>query len=500
MQIEMKNITKYFGSNQVLDNASFSLKAGEIHALMGENGAGKSTLMKILTGVHPKNSGQVLINGVEQTFTHPIQAEEHGICFVYQELNTVLDMSVEENLFLGHEILKKFKVVDKKAMVEKTREVLSRLGVSLDANALLSSLSVGQQQLVEIAKSLLVKAEVIILDEPTAALTDKEVEKLFEVIKKLKQQDVSFIYISHRMEEIFELCDRVTVMRDGKYIGTKVVAQTNKDDLIKMMIGRNITNMFQKETIPLGKVVLEVSHLSKKGLFSDVSFNVHEGEVLGVAGLMGSGRTEILKTIFGSYKPDEGQIFIDGKELPIDNFNPGKAKQAGMAFITEDRKEEGLMIDEDITKNLAITNYPIITSHNYIIDTKKEKILAEKSISEFSIICTGSKHLAKNLSGGNQQKVVFAKWLYTNPRVLLLDEPTRGVDVGAKQEIYALIIKLVKEGTAVIMVSSELPEVIGMSDRIMVINEGKVGGILDRSVANQKNIMTLATGGSLNEQ
>jgi ribose transport system ATP-binding protein len=500
VQIEMKNITKYFGSNQVLDNASFSLEKGEIHALMGENGAGKSTLMKILTGVHPKNSGQVLINGVEQTFTHPIQAEEHGICFVYQELNTVLDMTVEENLFLGHEILKKFKVVDKKAMVEKTREVLSRLGVSLDANALLSSLSVGQQQLVEIAKSLLVKAEVIILDEPTAALTDKEVEKLFEVIKKLKQQDVSFIYISHRMEEIFELCDRVTVMRDGKYIGTKVVAQTNKDDLIKMMIGRNITNMFQKETIPLGKVVLEVSHLSKKGLFSDVSFNVHEGEVLGVAGLMGSGRTEILKTIFGSYKPDEGQIFIDGKELPIHNFNPGKAKQAGMAFITEDRKEEGLMIDEDITKNLAITNYPIITSHNYIIDTKKEKNLAEKSISEFSIICTGSKHLAKNLSGGNQQKVVFAKWLYTNPRVLLLDEPTRGVDVGAKQEIYALIIKLVKEGTAVIMVSSELPEVIGMSDRIMVINEGKVGGILDRSVANQKNIMTLATGGSLNEQ
>lgn len=500
MQIEMKNITKYFGANQVLDNASFSLKQGEIHALMGENGAGKSTLMKILTGVHPKNAGQILIDGVEQTFSHPIQAEEKGICFVYQELNTVLDLSVVENLFLGHEIMKKFKVVNKKAMVEKTKEVLSRLGVNLDPNALLSSLSVGQQQLVEIAKSLLVKAEVIILDEPTAALTDKEVAKLFEVIRTLKSQNVSFIYISHKMDEIFDLCDRVTVMRDGQYIGTNEVSQTNKDDLIKMMIGRNITNMFQKEEIPLGEIVLEVSHLSKKGLFSDVSFNVRAGEVLGVAGLMGAGRTEILKTVFGGYKADEGQIFLDGKELPMHYHNPGKAKKAGMAFITEDRKEEGLMIDENITKNLTITNYPIITSHNTIIDTTKQNNLAKKAISEFSITCTGSKQLTKNLSGGNQQKVVFAKWLYTNPRVLLLDEPTRGVDVGAKQEIYALIIKLIKKGAAVIMVSSELPEVLGMSDRVMVIHEGKVGGILDRAVANQKNIMTLATGGSLNEQ
>jgi ribose transport system ATP-binding protein len=408
-------------------------------------------------------------------------------------------MSVEENLFLGREITKKFGVVDKKAMCDKTNEVLNRLGLEINPNETLGNLSIGQQQLVEIAKALLVNTEVIILDEPTSALTDKEVDKLFSVVRMLKSQGVSFIYISHRMEEIFELCDRVSVLRDGRYIGTKKICDTNNDDLIKMMIGRDLGNMFQKEIITIGEPVLEVKNLTKHGLFKNISFTVHSGEVLGFAGLMGAGRTEIMKTVFGSFKADNGEILIDGKKINKNHYCPGDAKNAGIAYIPEDRKEEGLMLEKSIMGNIGITNYDLITSNGFVIDKTKEKDLSEKAIKELSIKCTGINHLADNLSGGNQQKVVFAKWLYTNPKVLILDEPTRGVDVGAKQEIYSLITKLVKNGAAVIMVSSDLPEVLGMSDRIMVIHEGTVGGVINKDVATQKNIMTLATGGTINE-
>ncbi|MBK5201186.1 MAG: sugar ABC transporter ATP-binding protein [Spirochaetaceae bacterium] len=499
MHIEMTNISKLFGTNQVLFDANFELQDGEIHALMGENGAGKSTLMKILTGVHQKNSGKILIDGKEVTYKHPIEAEKNGIVFVYQELSSALDMSVEENLFLGREITKKFSVVDKKAMCATTNEVLNRLGLEINPNETLGNLSIGQQQLVEIAKALLVNTKVIILDEPTSALTDKEVDKLFSVVRLLKSQGVSFIYISHRMEEIFELCDRVSVLRDGRYIGTKKISDTNKDDLIKMMIGRDLGNMFQKEIIPIGKPVLEVKNLTKHGLFKNISFTVHSGEVLGFAGLMGAGRTEIMKTVFGSFKADNGEIILDGKRINTKHYCPGDAKNAGIGYIPEDRKEEGLMIEKSIKGNIGITNYDLITSNGFIIDKNKENDLSKKAIKELSIKCTGINHLADNLSGGNQQKVVFAKWLYTNPKVLILDEPTRGVDVGAKQEIYSLITKLVKNGAAVIMVSSDLPEVLGMSDRIMVIHEGTIGGVINKDVATQKNIMTLATGGTINE-
>ena len=499
MQIEMTNISKLFGTNQVLFDANFELKDGEIHALMGENGAGKSTLMKILTGVHPKNSGKILINGKEINYNHPTEAEKNGIVFVYQELNSVLDMSVEENLFLGREITKNFGIVDKKAMSTKAREVLNRLGLEINPNEILGNLSIGQQQLVEIAKALLVNTEVIILDEPTSALTDKEVDKLFSVVRMLKSQGVSFIYISHRMEEIFVLCDRVSVLRDGRYIGTKRICDTNKDDLIKMMIGRDLGNMFQKEIIPSGKPVLEVKNLSKQGLFENISFTVHAGEVLGFAGLMGAGRTEIMKTVFGSFKADSGEIILDGKRINTKSYWTGSAKNAGIGYIPEDRKEEGLMLEKSIQGNIGITNYDLITSNGFVIDKNKDTSLSEKAIKELSIRCTGINHIANNLSGGNQQKVVFAKWLYTNPKVLILDEPTRGVDVGAKQEIYSLITKLVKKGAAVIMVSSDLPEILGMSDRIIVIHEGKVGGVINKDVATQKNIMTLATGGTINE-
>lgn len=500
MQIEMHGISKFFGTNQVLSNASFDLKAGEVHALMGENGAGKSTLMKILTGVHKKDAGEILVNGKEVNYTHPIEAERNGIVFVYQELNSVLDLTVEENLFLGREIKKNFLgVVDKVAMYEKTKKALSRVGLDVDPNEKLSNLSVGQQQLVEISKALLVNCEVIILDEPTSALTDKEVANLFDVVRTLKGQGVSFVYISHRMEEIFELCDRVSVLRDGQYIGTQDIKDTTNDDLIKMMIGRELGNMFQKEIVPIGNPILEVKNLTHKGLFEKVNFEVHAGEVLGVAGLMGAGRTEIMKTIFGSYSSDEGQIILEGKKINNRNYNPGVAKKEGIGYITEDRKEEGLMLEKSIEANISITNYDLVTKNGFVIEKSKESELSDKAINDLSIKCTGSSHLVGNLSGGNQQKVVFAKWLYTNPKVLILDEPTRGVDVGAKQEIYGLITHLVKNGAAVIMVSSDLPEVIGMSDRVMVIHEGKVSGIIDKDIATQENIMTLATGGTINE-
>jgi ribose transport system ATP-binding protein len=499
MNIVMKGITKRFGDALVLDNAEFSLASGEIHALMGENGAGKSTMMKILTGVYTKDAGKITIDGNEACFSQPKEAETAGICFVYQELNSLLDMTVEENIFLGREIFGRFGVLDKKSMKKKTEEVLGFLGVNLNPDALLQDLSVGQRQLVEIAKAFLGEARVIILDEPTAALTENEVEKLFAIIRLLQKKGVSFIYISHRMEEIFKICDRVTVMRDGRYINSFPVKDTSPDKLIKLMIGRELGNLFQKKTVPQGDVLLEVSGLTKKGMFSDVSFKVHAGEILGVAGLMGAGRSEIMKTVFGSYSADAGKMIVSGKEILLRKHNPQRARALGIAFITEDRKEEGLMIDTSITSNLDLTNFPTVTNAKIIMDSGKEKKLSAAAISEFRIRCTGGDHVCGNLSGGNQQKVVFAKWLYTHPKILILDEPTRGVDVGAKQEIYGIITKLVQKGVAVVMVSSELPEVLGMSDRILVVHEGKVAGLVDRCDASQDKIMTLATGGKINE-
>lgn len=498
MNIVMKDITKRFGDALVLDRAQFSLSSGEIHALMGENGAGKSTMMKILTGVYTKDAGSITIDGRDVCFSQPKEAEKAGICFVYQELNSLLDMTVEENIFLGRELCGKFGVLDKQTMKKRTEEVLGFLGVMIDPDARLCDLSVGQRQLVEIAKAFLGKAEVIILDEPTAALTENEVEKLFSIIRRLKKEGVSFIYISHRMEEIFKICDHVTVMRDGRYIQTCPVKETTPDDLIKMMIGRELGNLFQKKPAVQGQVMLEVSGLTKKGMFEDVSFKVHSGEILGVAGLMGAGRSEIMKTIFGSYSADGGRLAVCGRDVPLRKHNPEKARKLGIAFITEDRKEEGLMLDKQITDNLDLTNFPRVTDRQFIMNVSKEKKLSASAVSEFRIRCTGGTHICGNLSGGNQQKVVFAKWLYTNPQILILDEPTRGVDVGAKQEIYGIITQLAQKGVAVIMVSSELPEVLGMSDRVLVIHEGHVTGLVERKDATQDRIMTLATGGKIN--
>ena len=494
MRIEMRGIDKSFGSNQVLKQAGFTLESGEVHALMGENGAGKSTLMKILTGVYTKDAGTVLVDGKEVNYKNPQEAEKAGIVFIYQELNVMFDLTVEENLFMGKEIHGKFGICDRKAMQKKAREALNTLGVDISPKTVMSELSVGQQQMVEICKALMADAKVIIMDEPTAALTQSETVALIKVIESLRKKGVSMVYISHRMEEIFELCDRITVLRDGSYIGVKNIPETNMNEIVKMMIGREIGERYPSRDVKIGKEVLKVKGLTRKGTFHDVSFSVRAGEVLGVSGLMGAGRTEIMQAIFGNLSYESGSIEIDGKEVKISN--PRQAMEQGIGFITEDRKTEGLMLDKSIRENISLCNLGRI-SKSSVISKEAEKNMVAEAIKDLHIKCFGPYHECNNLSGGNQQKVVLAKWILTNPKILILDEPTRGVDIGAKKEIYSIINKLAAQGVAIIMVSSELPEVLGMSDNIMVVREGEVRGIISYEEANQERVMTLATGGTI---
>ena len=495
MNIEMRGIDKSFGTNQVLKNAGFLLRDGEVHALMGENGAVKSTLMKILTGVYTRDAGTVIVDGKEVEYHNPQEAEKAGIVFIYQELNVMFDLTVEENLFMGKEITKGFGICDKKAMRKKAKEVLDMMGVDINPAAVMSELSVGQQQMIEICKALMVDAKVIIMDEPTAALTQSETDALFKVIHSLRKKGVSMVYISHRMEEIFELCDRITVLRDGSYIGTEEIKDIDMNDIVKMMIGREIGERFPARDVKLGQEVLKVEKLTSPGVFHDISFSVRAGEVLGVSGLMGAGRTEIMQAIFGNFPLESGKIYIDGKETVIKN--PEAAMKAGIGFITEDRKTEGLMLEKSIEENISLANLGKVSGKNHVLSSSAEGALVKKGIEEFHIRCFGPSHECGNLSGGNQQKVVLAKWIYTEPKILILDEPTRGVDIGAKKEIYSVINEMAAKGVAIIMVSSELPEVLGMSDRIMVVREGEVRGIIGKEEANQQNVMTLATGGTI---
>ena len=494
MQIEMRGIDKAFGNNQVLKSAGFELRDGEIHALMGENGAGKSTLMKILTGVYTRDAGTVVVDGKEVIYKSPQEAEKAGIVFIYQELNVLFDLTVEENLFMGKEITKGFGVCDKKAMRKKAQEVMDKMGVNIPVNAVMSDLSVGQQQMVEICKALMVDAKVLIMDEPTAALTESETQVLFEVIESLKAKGVSIVYISHRMEEIFQLCDRITILRDGQYVGTENIKDITMDGVVQMMIGREIGERYPQRDVKIGEEVIRVEGLTHEKMFKDVNFSVRAGEVLGVSGLMGAGRTEIMQAIFGNLPIIGGKVFIEGKEVHIKN--PKQAIEAGIGFITEDRKTEGLLLEKSIAENIELCNLGKV-SKNSVLSKSKGAELVKRGIKEFRIKCFGPDHECNNLSGGNQQKVVLAKWIYTDPKILILDEPTRGVDIGAKAEIYSVINDMAARGVAVIMVSSELPEVLGMSDRIMVVHEGHVTGIIDGKTADQAKVMTLATGGSL---
>ncbi|SIS39807.1 sugar ABC transporter ATP-binding protein [Salimicrobium flavidum] len=492
--VSMEGIDKSFSGNQVLKDVRFSLIPGEVHALMGENGAGKSTLIKILTGIHGKDAGTIEVKGKEQNFSSPKEAEKDGIVVIHQELNIIPYLTVTQNMFLGKELTwGKTGILRQKEMYEQTKRNLAMLGVEdIDPNETAGDLSVGKQQMIEIARALSTKAEMIVMDEPTAALTDKEIENLFSVIRSLQSQNVAVVYISHRMEEIFNICDRITVLRDGEYAGMKVLNETSFDEIVKMMVGRELGDRFPERNHQLGETIFEVKNLEREGHFKDVSFDVKAGEILGVAGLMGAGRTEIMETIFGAAKRKAGEILIDG--TPISIRDPSDAIKAGIGFITEDRKNEGLVLHLSIRENIALTNLKSVSEKGWM-SHKKEQQLVEKLVEKLHVRTTGAEQDVQSLSGGNQQKVVIAKWLGIQPKVLILDEPTRGVDIGAKKEIYHIINELTEKGVAILMVSSELPEILGVSDRIMVIHEGELASILDGKEANQEMIMKAATGG-----
>lgn len=492
MQIEMKNIHKSFGSNRVLSGVDFELREGEVHALMGENGAGKSTLMNILTGIHSKDEGSITVDGRVVHYGSPKEAEQAGIAFIHQELNVWPEMTVLDNLFIGRELTSRFGLLHAKKMRRLAEEQMSRLAFSIPLDQTAGSCSVGQQQMIEITKAMMTQAKVIIMDEPTAALTEREIRNLFSLITSLKQQGVAIVYISHRMEEIFEICDRITIMRDGSTVDTRLIPETHFDEVVRKMVGRELTDRFPQRSGKAGDIAFEVVCASRKGVFKDISFTVHSGEILGISGLMGSGRTEMMRGLFGLDPLDSGEIRLGGKRVTI--RNPFEAVKLGVGFITEDRKEEGLVLDFSVKDNMVLPSL-FSFSKRRLMDEASEQSFAGQLISRLSIKTESSATPVRNLSGGNQQKVVIAKWIGIGPKLLILDEPTRGVDVGAKREIYQLMNELTERGVAMIMVSSELPEVLGMSDRVVVIHEGSIAGELSAEEATQEKIMTFATGG-----
>ncbi len=489
----MRRISKSFPGVKALDAVDFELLPGEVHVLLGENGAGKSTLMKVLTGIHPADSGEIVLAGRPVDIRSINQAQRLGISIVLQELNLIPQLSIAENIVLiGKPGGRLFEPLSFKKMNDKTRSALDLLDIDLDPETEVAKLSIAQKQMVEIAKALSLDARIIVMDEPTAALTESEVEILFELIRSLKAQGISIVYISHRFEEIFAIGDRVTVLRDGKYVATHSISEVSKDDLIKDMVGRELDDFYPKKEIARGPVLLEAKQVCSADRVKDVSFKLHAGEILGMSGLMGAGRTDLGKCIFGAHSMDRGEILIEGR--PVKIRKPGEAMKHGIALLTEDRKEEGLVLPMSLTHNITLTHLKRMLSRGFI-SFKKEKSRAREFIEKLRIVTSGPDRPVENLSGGNQQKVVVAKWLGIEPRILILDEPTRGIDVGAKVEIYEILGRFVEDGGAVIMISSELPEIIGMCDRVLVMHEGKVTGTLERSEFSQESILHLATGG-----
>ena len=484
--LTMKNIKKSFSGVAALKNAELELNKSEVVALMGENGAGKSTLMKILTGIYSKDEGTVTFEGKEVEYKSVSESEEAGIAIVHQELNMMNDLTVAQNLFIGKERKKGFFIDDAK-MAEDAKELFKKLNVDINPNVKIGNLTVGKQQMVEIAKAISTNAKVIVFDEPTAALTDSEIDELFKVINDLKAKGTGIIYISHRMDEINVISDKVIVMRDGEYVGTLVTKECTKDDIIKMMVGRTV--FMDPKTKSDVRADAEVV-LNRGKHVKDVSFELRKGEILGFSGLMGAGRTEVARLIFGADPMDSGKIFIHGREVSIKSTKD--AVNAGIGYLSEDRKRFGLLVDKSVEENTTLSSLEKFTK-GLFIDGGKEKTVSEKYVQELKTKTPNVKQIIKKLSGGNQQKVVIAKWLVKDSEILIFDEPTRGIDVGAKSEIYDLMERLVKEGKSIIMISSELPEVLRMSDRVIVMCEGRITGCLDISEASQEGIMTCAT-------
>ncbi|MBP8964290.1 MAG: sugar ABC transporter ATP-binding protein, partial [Flexilinea sp.] len=470
-------------------HVSLDLRPGEVHALIGENGSGKSTLMKILSGVYIKDEGKVIVNGKEMNFQKPRDAQDAGIAIIHQELNLCRHLTVAENIFLGREFQNGI-FLDKKHQIEEAQKILDRLEVNLDPNSRVSELTVSKQQMVEIAKAISANANVVIMDEPTSALTIKEIDDLFSIIKVLRKQGKGIIYITHRLEELNAITDRITIIRDGQHIITTDFKNLSADDIIRYMVGRELKEKFPRIQMPVGKTIFEVKNLSAGKAVRDVSFTVREGEILGIAGLMGAGRTETVRAIFGADKKDSGQLILNGQEIRIDK--PQEAIETGIFCVPEDRKRDGLCISMPVYQNATLPNMEKVT-HRGIVNTKKEIMIAENMVKQLTIHTPSVFQIVKNLSGGNQQKIVVGKWLVKPAHVILFDEPTRGIDVGAKVDIYNLMNQLKEQGIGVVFVSSELPEILGMADRIVVMCEGRVTAELDADEANQEIIMQYAT-------
>lgn len=500
--LEMKQITKEFPGVKALDGVTFDLSAGEFHSLVGENGAGKSTLMKTLSGVYPFGSygGDIVVDGQVQQFKTVRDAENAGIAIIFQELSLVKELTVGENIFLGKEP-SRFGIINWAELYQKASKLLKDLHLPIDPRTPVGNLGIGQQQLVEIAKALSQKAKILVLDEPTAALTESEVETLFKILTDLKARGVGMIYISHKLDEVFAMSDRITVLRDGKTVGTSNASDLTKDKVISLMVGREVGDIFPKTSHEFGETVLEIKNLNaydfdnpNKKLVKDVSFSVKKGEVVGIAGLMGAGRSELLMSIFGAWQgKSSGEVFVEGKKVEINS--PADAIKNGIGFVTEDRKRFGLILEQTIMDNSTLAGLKQIVG-KFLTNRAKETIAAKQVMSSLHVKANSPLTVSGTLSGGNQQKVVLGKWLLTNPKVLFLDEPTRGIDVGAKQEIYAEINKLAKTGLAIVMVSSELPEVLGLSDRILVLHEGKLTGEFTKTEATPEKVMVAATGES----
>ena len=490
--LEMKGIVKSFGPVKALKGVDFDLRAGEVHALMGENGAGKSTLMKVLTGIHDANEGTIHYNGKQVAYSKPKEAMEDGIVIVHQELNMMNHLTVAQNIFIGREEFRHNLLIDDGASIKKAKKLFELLKLDINPTEKVGNLTVGKQQMVEIAKALSMDAKVIVFDEPTAALTESEINELFVIIDDLRAKGVGIIYISHRMDEIARITDRVTVMRDGEYVGTVNTKETTKDEIIAMMVGRTIYEDPKAASAVAddAPVVLEVKNLNAGSSVKDVSFQLRKGEILGFSGLMGAGRTEVARLLFGADKKESGIIFVNGKEVTINS--PQDAIREGIGYLSEDRKRFGCIVDMTIADNTVMTNLDKYIKGGLINDGEIVKV-SDEFVKQLRTKTPSSKQLVRNLSGGNQQKVVIAKWLEQNSDILIFDEPTRGIDVGAKSEIYTLMNALVAQGKSIIMISSELTEILRMSDRIVVMCEGRKTGELDISQATQERILALAT-------
>ncbi|MGQ9887647.1 MAG: sugar ABC transporter ATP-binding protein [Aggregatilineales bacterium] len=485
--LQLENITKNFPGVKALDNVRFEVCAGEVHALLGENGAGKSTLIKIISGVYRPDSGTIMVDGTPVQINNPREAQARGIATIYQELLLYPELTVAENIFMGHAPRTRSGAIDWAEMSRRAEDILASLNIhDLDVRRKVGTLTVGNRQRVEIAKALSQQARILIMDEPTAALTEADVVRLFDIVRLLRSRGVGVIYISHRLEEVFELADRVTVLRDGQYVDTRPVAETTRDDLINMMVGRTIDNLFPKLPAEIGAPVLEVRELVRQPMTRGVSFTLRAGEIVGLAGLVGSGRSEVAQAIFGIRPAESGQVLLDGK--PVRIKNPQQAMKLGIAYVPEDRSTQGLIRKMRVRENISLAVLRQLSAYGFI-DPRKELKLARDSIQRFNIRAYSPEQIVNKLSGGNQQKVVVSKWLAGRPRVLIMDEPTRGIDVGAKAEIHRLMSELAQRGLAILMISSELPEILGMSDRVLVMRGGRIVAEYQREEATQEQIV-----------